>query len=180
MNVRITQFGRGGWTANERHDIILFMNTNRSWTNEQLIDTVASSVSIRQVLKKLGLSPSGGNYKQFHKYCLELKIDTSHFKGKGWSKGKMVGAYVKKDLKEITVINSNYQTYKLKMRLLDDGVFENRCARCGLTEWMGETIPIELDHINGISNDHRIENLRMLCPNCHSLTDTYRGRNAGK
>ena len=70
-----------------------------------------------------------------------------------------------------------YQTAKLKKLLLQHGLKENKCEKCGITEWCGEPIVIQLDHVNGRSDDHRLENLRMLCPNCHSQTETYGGRN---
>ena len=65
----------------------------------------------------------------------------------------------------------------LKMRLLKAGLLENRCDVCGVADWRGESLNIHLDHINGVKNDNRLENLRMLCPNCHSQTPTFSGRN---
>lgn len=65
----------------------------------------------------------------------------------------------------------------VKIRLLRAGLLENRCSKCGLTDWQGERLSMHLDHINGVKDDHRLENLRMLCPNCHSQTPTYAGRN---
>jgi len=70
-----------------------------------------------------------------------------------------------------------YQTFKLNKRLLKNNILENKCSVCGISEWNGSPIGMHLDHINGISTDHRIDNLRMLCPNCHSQTDTYCGKN---
>lgn len=66
----------------------------------------------------------------------------------------------------------------IKKRLLRVGSLKNRCDACGLTEWLGERLTIQIDHINGNPSDHRLENLRMLCPNCHSQTPTYGRRNA--
>jgi hypothetical protein len=68
----------------------------------------------------------------------------------------------------------------LRLRLLADGVKEARCERCGLTEWLGEPAPLQLHHVNGDGRDNRPENLQILCPNCHSLTDTWGGRNRGR
>ena len=65
----------------------------------------------------------------------------------------------------------------VKIRLMKAGLLENRCEFCGLTEWRGEPLNIHLDHINGVKNDNRLQNLRMLCPNCHSQTPTFSGRN---
>lgn len=70
-----------------------------------------------------------------------------------------------------------YQTYKLKIRLIDAGLVENKCGKCGISEWNEEKIAIELDHIDGNRTNHLFENLRMLCPNCHSQTPTYRSKN---
>jgi 5-methylcytosine-specific restriction endonuclease McrA len=64
-------------------------------------------------------------------------------------------------------------------RLFDSNLKEHKCEHCGKTEWLGYSIPLELHHINGIHTDNRIENLRVLCPNCHALTDNYRGKNIG-
>ena len=73
-----------------------------------------------------------------------------------------------------------YSALKLKIRILKDGILPNCCDKCKNHEWLGNQIPLELDHINGVSWDHRLENLRLLCPNCHALTDTYRGKNSRK
>jgi Zn finger protein HypA/HybF involved in hydrogenase expression len=67
--------------------------------------------------------------------------------------------------------------HDVKKRLLSAGLIENRCQQCGLNEWRGEAPNVHIDHINGVRDDHRLENLRMLCPNCHSQTPTYGGRN---
>jgi hypothetical protein len=74
----------------------------------------------------------------------------------------------------------NYQTFKLKNRLLKEGLIENKCSKCNISEWNNTPINCELDHINGIRHDHHLSNLRMLCPNCHSQTSTYRGKNVSK
>jgi hypothetical protein len=65
----------------------------------------------------------------------------------------------------------------IKRRLLQAGLLENRCQECGLSEWLGEPLTVQIDHINGIKDDYRLENLRMLCPNCHSQTETHGSRN---
>lgn len=77
-------------------------------------------------------------------------------------------------------LHPQYQSNKLRIRLFDEGIKKYECESCGNKEWLGKPISLEIDHINGISNDHRLENLKILCPNCHAQTETYRGRNIGR
>jgi hypothetical protein len=147
------------------------------YTEEQFIDAVKSSTSIRQVLNKLELKEAGGNYSIAKTRIKNLELDTSHFSGQGWNKGKKLGP--RKSVKELLVLDRKhpYQSHKLKNRLLQEGVKIHQCECCHIVEWQGKPTPLELDHINGINYDNRLENLRLLCPNCHAQTDTYRGRN---
>jgi predicted DNA-binding protein YlxM (UPF0122 family) len=78
------------------------------------------------------------------------------------------------------VNGSRYNRYHLKVRLLNEGLKLEQCERCGLTEWAGAPLAFELHHINGDGRDNRLENLQLLCPNCHSQTDTWGGRNKGR
>jgi hypothetical protein len=78
------------------------------------------------------------------------------------------------------VENSTYNRTSLKARLIKNGTLKNVCSNCGISQWNGKEISLHLEHINGINNDNRIENLCLLCPNCHSQTDTYAGKNIGK
>lgn len=147
------------------------------YTEEEFIDAVKSSTSIRQVLKKLGLKEAGGNYSITKTRIKNLELDTSHFRGQGWNKGKKLGP--KRSIEELLVVDRKhpYQSFKLKNRLLQEGIKIHQCESCGITEWMERPAPLELDHINGINYDNRLENLRLLCPNCHAQTETYRGKN---
>ena len=70
-----------------------------------------------------------------------------------------------------------YQTNKLRIRLIKEGIKEHECESCGIREWMNNPISLELDHIDGNKTNHSLDNLRILCPNCHSQTSTYRGKN---
>ena len=153
----------------------------RRWSEAQLVHAVKNSSSFRQVLKKIGLIEAGGNYDQIKKYVQELKIDVSHFTGKAWNKG-MRGRYMPHiPLKKILVKGSNFQSFKLKKRLFVEGLKQKSCEECGWAKSTGDGyLPLELDHINGDRHDNRLENLRVLCPNCHSLKPTHRGRNKGR
>ncbi len=151
----------------------------RKWTKEDLINTAKKSRSVRQVLGLLGLAEAGGNYVQIKKYLLEYGVDTSHFQGRGWNKGLVFIFNPPKSLKKILVKNSSFQSYKLKRRLFLAGLKSEYCEECG---WAVRSkdgrIPLELDHVNGDRLDNRIKNLRILCPNCHSLKLTHRGKNS--
>lgn len=150
----------------------------RSWTEEQLKSAVVNSFSYRQVLNKLNLREAGGNYDQVKKYIKEYQLDATHFKGKGWNGGSKNFRRPQIPLKDILVGKSNYQSFKLKNRLFAVGLKLPYCEECGWAERSEDgRIPLELDHINGDRHDNRIGNLRVLCPNCHSLKPTHRGRN---
>ena len=153
----------------------------RKWKKEELIDSVKNSTSYRQVIAKLGMVPAGGNYSQVKKYISELELSISHFKGRGWSKGMTGIGKPIISIEKILTQNSSFQSYKLKNRLFKEGLKTQECEKCG---WKKVSIdgrlPLELDHINGDSSDNRIENLQILCPNCHSLQPTHRGLNKRK
>lgn len=152
----------------------------RSFTDQELINAVSESISYNSVIEKLGLHICGGNQQSIRKHISRLGISTSHFLGKSWNRGNIAGLknYLKRDLSDILIENSTYiNANHLKNRLIKEGIFEYKCYRCGRTKWEGELIPIQIDHINGIHNDNRLENLTILCPNCHALTPTYCGKN---
>jgi len=131
------------------------------------------------VLLDLGLVPAGGNYEQIKKRVKMLGLNTRHFTGSRWNVGERrkqtrFGVPAKQLLKK----NSDFQSYKLKNKLFKEGYKKQKCELCGWCEVSKDgRIPVELDHINGDRHDNRIENLRILCPNCHSLQPTHRGRN---
>ena len=148
----------------------------RSWSEQQLRDATSQCRSIRQILQKLRLKDAGGNYYQIRKYLHFYKINISKLKGKGWSKGDKLPFKPKIPLAEILVEDSSFQSYKLKARLFKVGMKNQKCEICGWSKKSADgRIPLELDHINGNHRDNRLENLRVLCPNCHSLQPTHRG-----
>lgn len=112
------------------------------------------------------------NYRVIKKRIIKLNLDTSHF-----LKFK-VGDRNKKPLSEVAVKNSTYSRGNLKKRLIKDLGWEYKCKECGQGDvWKGKKLTLELDHINGVNNDHRLENLRFLCPNCHTTMPTNKGAN---
>lgn len=153
-------------------------NKKRSWTLEQLREAVLSSTSYRQVLKCLDLQQAGGNYQQLKKYIAENNLSTRHFKGRAWNKGMIGIGKPLYSMDEILVRNSLYQSHKLKIRLFQDSLKKPQCELCGWAKRADDgRLPLELDHINGDRNDNRLENIRILCPNCHSLQPTHRAKN---
>lgn len=157
-----------------------FVGRRRRYSDEDLARVVADASSIADALRQLGLVPRGGNYRTLRSRIRYLNLDTSHFLGQGWRKGVPNQDVPTRSLAEILVECSMYKGYRLKERLIRAGLKEAACERCLRTTWNGLAIPLELDHVNGRADDNRLENLRLLCPNCHAQTPTYRGRNIGK
>ena len=149
----------------------------RKYTLEEFRIAVAESTSKREVLRKLGLAEAGGNYASFDRLVHELKLDTSHLLGQAHLRGKTHNWSKPQNLNEILISGSYIQTSRLRCRLIKEKILDNKCYECGLTEWKGKPLSLELEHKNGIRSDNRIENLTILCPNCHSQTNTYRGKN---
>lgn len=152
------------------------VHRSKKFTQEQFIEAVKKNFSLRSTLKSLGLVPAGGNYKIAVNYIKELNLDISHWVRTGPAKPN----FQAKDFSEILIENSVFNNNHLKHRLLKNNLLEYKCYNCGVDEWLGNHLSLHLDHINGINNDNRLENLRLLCPNCHSQTTTYAGKNMGK
>ena len=150
----------------------------RAWSDDDLRDAVEQSNSVAGVLRRLGYEPSGGMHRFISAHMRRLELDTSHFTGQSWAKGRQLSTgFTARPLDEILVANSTYSSGNLRRRLIREGLKESRCEICGLDSWRGEPVPLALDHVNGDPTDNRLENLRILCPNCHALTETWCGRN---
>lgn len=146
-------------------------------SDEQFVELLKKSSTISEVLFKLGYTVKGNSwgYSQVKRRMDDLNLDYSIFKGKSAVvKTNKLNNVRKEDiLKE----NCKHQRIVLRRYVIKNNLIPYKCAICGCTEWQGKTLSLELDHINGINNDNRLENLRFLCPNCHSQTSTYGSRN---
>ncbi|WP_052867062.1 HNH endonuclease signature motif containing protein [Streptomyces niger] len=156
-----------------------FEREGTRWTKEVLEAAVTASTSVYEVLHHLGLDPVGGNHAHISRRLRALGIDTSHFGAGGRTKRT---SHRRRTIEELLVEQDPANARRadpdrLKLAMLNRGVSE-RCSLCGTGMlWRGCPLPLEVDHIDGNWRNNRLENLRLLCPNCHSTTDSYRGRN---
>lgn len=168
-------FNLGGYAPSSLYTFLRCPLPTPRYSDDELSQAVAASSSIRGVLQLLDLAPAGGNYATVHRKIAALSISTAHFTGQSWRRGKAVGP--RRAINEYLVENSPTGSHKLKTRLIKAGLLLPVCAVCGLVEWRGLPAPLELDHIDGRHSNNRLDNLRLLCPNCHAQTPTYRGKN---
>lgn len=165
-------------------DISHFEREGAKWTREILEPVVAASTSVNEVLQQLGLDVVGGHHTNISRRIKAYGIDTSHFslvvrtERQRYNQRRRTAQEI---LTEDTSAHARrVPSSRLKRAMREEGA-EEQCALCGIEGvWLGELLPLEVDHIDGNWRDNRIENLRLLCPNCHSTTDTYRGRGKGR
>ncbi len=151
------------------------MNSKHHYTKENLSKICLESFSYRQCLQKMNIIPAGGNYACLKKYIKLYNIDISHFTLQGWNKGRTLPP--KRSIKDYLSNKQTIQSYKLKNRLLREKIFDHKCDECNKTTWLNKTIPLELHHKDGNNLNNNLDNLSLLCPNCHALTENYRAKN---
>ncbi|KPC64874.1 HNH endonuclease signature motif containing protein [Streptomyces chattanoogensis] len=188
LSEALERLGVDPWSSKRRYiwermkklgvDTSHFEREGVKWTREILEQAVSVSTNMCEVLRHLGLDVVGGHHTHISRRITAYGIDTSHFqlptqRGKSRRPPTPEGLLVKQPTAHARRIQSN----RLKQAMLDQGK-EERCALCRTEAvWLGEPLPLEVDHVDGDWRNNRIENLRLLCPNCHSTTDSYRGRN---
>lgn len=151
-------------------------------TSEELQNTIDNCSSYSEVLRKLNCNTAtGGNYRTLKKRIDQenINIETLNNNRKVFYSNQCIKINQSKkcEIKKILKKDSNYSRTYLKNRLIQENILEYKCLECGISDlWNNKPISLQLDHINGISNDNRLENLRFLCPNCHSQTDNYSGK----
>ena len=149
----------------------------KHYLKENLEKVVKESFSYAEVARKIGLIDKGGNINVISRYINKYGIDISHFTSQTWNKGQGKSDKVSIiKLEDILKENTKYSSHRLKLRLVECGLKTMKCEKCGTTEWMGEPLTLELHHINGNHYDNRLENLQILCPNCHSQTSSFKKR----
>jgi len=152
---------------------------NMKYKKELIQSLVSESNSVTEILIKLNLRAAGGNYKTIKKYISMYSLDTSHFETERKKQILSLSLLKKIPMSDILVENSSYCRGSLKKRLYESNLKKRQCEMCGQGEyWNKRKMSLILDHINGVHNDNRLSNLRILCPNCNATLDTHCGKNA--
>lgn len=156
------------------------MGTNKKKiSKDEAIEIVKRCFSIADFCREVGWVPRGDNYKIFHKYVKEYNLDTSHFNGIKSNIGNRLNKSKEMSFEEYSK-NEYARSSTLVKKLIKENLKEWRCECCKNTEWLGEKIPLELHHNDGNHFNNSLENLTLLCPNCHAKTDNYRGKKMKK
>lgn len=153
------------------------------YTKEWLEELCKNSYSYAEVLRKAGRKQAGGSQATLKKKIEEFNIDISHFTGQKWheSPNQNPQDYTNREkynLEEIFIKNSPVTQKVMRGYVRRHNLLEYKCVKCGCDgNWQDGQISLEIDHIDGDNKNNQLSNLRYLCPNCHALTDTYRGKN---
>jgi hypothetical protein len=156
------------------------MHCRKEMTWEKIAEEAKTCYSFAELLSRFGYSRYGGTMVYKVKALIKKhNIDISHFTGQLWSKGKTlpkkdVNYYLTKDSERAITTNS------LRQKLLAQGIKDHRCEKCNGTDWQSQKMPLELHHIDGDRHNNTLDNIQLLCPNCHALTDNYRGKNKSR
>lgn len=156
------------------------LNTNGivrhfDWDEEVIKTAIEKSECKTDVLRNLNIKIKSGNYQTLDRYLTKYKIDTSKLVYDN-NRGNRFKIIHEND--DVFCEHSTMSTKNIKRRIINQKLLEYKCSECSLVNmWNGKLLNLQLDHINGINNDNKLENLRFLCPNCHSQTETYCSRN---
>lgn len=148
------------------------------YSQEDLAKAVKESTSVSQVMRSLGMRVAGGSHSHLTKRIAKEGLDTSHFLGQSSRRGVVSRARI--PASEILIKRSSgsrTKTHKLKRAMLEVGI-DYCCSECALISWQGKEITLDIDHIDGNWLDDRVENIRFMCPNCHSQTPTHGNKRA--
>jgi hypothetical protein len=146
------------------------MGTHRKYTKEILELIIIQCNTWHEVCLKLGLKPLSGSQAHIKKITDKFNLNYSHFRGAGW-RTKYPEKIIYVPIEDYLTNKRYCSSHKLKLKLFKAKLKEKKCERCGIIEWLGGPAPLELDHINGDHFDNMLENLKILCPNCHAIKD---------
>lgn len=177
--IKVSRYTIYKWVTGKADPTKLKGLNNCKVTDEEFIEIVKKNFSIASCLFDQGLKPMGANYAGFKKRVKRLQLDTSHFTGQGHLKNKPNPYVSELSIDEAFIKDGLLSSGHLKRKILKYDLKPYECEWCHIKEWRGEPLSLHLDHINGINNDNRLENLRFLCPNCHSQTHSYCGKSKG-
>lgn len=148
---------------------------NNNWDKERMVEALKGAKSKSDVLRNMGISTFPGNFRTLNKYAIKYNIELPVFIKTGDKKMGEKPKKIKND--KLFCENSLHSSTPVKKRILKENLIKYECEKCkNKGFWQNEKLSLQLDHINGINNDHRLENLRYLCPNCHSQTKTFSGK----
>jgi len=148
----------------------------KTWNLKKLPEAVKNSVCWSDVCRYLGRPPGGSSHATVVRWVKKLKLDHSHFDPK--IGGRRAGKTLELPIEKLFTSNSVCPRGQVRRRILRENLIDYKCEQCdNAGEWRGVKLSLQLEHKNGINNDHRLENLCWLCPNCHAQTPTFAGRN---